>query len=112
MTILTTTKWWSFDHHFPPSLLMNVAVRPTPSQSVAGGGPFAAPQSQLIQQSHLNNGRQTLIALSQQNGSPVRVSTISDFGCIAARASGRAAELVRYPILIFIGQFSFVLFEA
>ena len=22
LTILTTTKWWSFDHHFPPSLVI------------------------------------------------------------------------------------------
>ena len=23
LRILTTTKWWSFDHHFPPSLLIS-----------------------------------------------------------------------------------------
>ena len=22
LRILTTTKWWSFDHHFPPSLVI------------------------------------------------------------------------------------------
>ena len=22
LTILTTTKWWAFDHHFPPSLVI------------------------------------------------------------------------------------------
>ena len=24
-----TTKWWSFDHHFPPSLLMSIATEIT-----------------------------------------------------------------------------------
>ena len=33
-------------------------------------GPLAAPQQQHIKQSHLTNGRQMLIALPQQNGSP------------------------------------------
>ena len=26
MTILTTTKWWSFDHHFPPSLFITISI--------------------------------------------------------------------------------------
>ena len=56
--------------------LMNVAVRQTPLLSAAGGGPLAAPQQQLTQQSHLTSGRQPLIALSQQNGSPPLTTSV------------------------------------
>ena len=73
-------------HHMS---LVNVAVpmRQLSLQSAAGGGgggamspagPFAAPQQQQqpIQQSHLTNGRQMLIALPQQNGSPPLATSV------------------------------------
>ena len=27
LSIFTTTKWWSFDHHFPPSLVMRLFLQ-------------------------------------------------------------------------------------